>query len=162
MCTLTHIILRTETIDRIEPVYREYLAYMSRFFEIVDVESWSKKAVKNLHRYLTAQDHHIFIVEVSGAVIGFGLVNGHLRFNDDGLAVAEFYIQKAHEKNGHGRRLAEVIFEQFPGNWEVAVTKKNKAALAFWEQVVSAYTAGQFIKKTSPCFAGYGFIFRTS
>jgi predicted acetyltransferase len=73
--------------------------------------------------------------------------------------VAEFYIQKNHEKKGYGRKLAEHVFEKFPDNWEVAVSLKNKSALVFWTQVVSSYTNGKFIKKWNPSFCGYGFVF---
>ncbi|MBU1340564.1 MAG: GNAT family N-acetyltransferase [Proteobacteria bacterium] len=115
--------------------------------------------MKNLHLYLTTEGRHIFILKKSDAVIGFALVNKHLRFNTDGFSVAEFYIQKKYERKGYGRRLAEHVFEEFKGEWEVAVTKKNKPALVFWGQVVPSYTKGEFLKKQKASFSGYGFVF---
>ena len=102
------------------------------------------------------------ILKESEIIIGFALVNKHLRFNHDGFAIAEFYIQKDHERNGCGRRLAEYVFAQFPGNWEVAVSLKNNSALAFWKQVVSSYTYGKFIEKKTCSFSGYGFLFNNA
>ncbi|MCD4721722.1 MAG: GNAT family N-acetyltransferase [Desulfobacula sp.] len=156
------MITRIETIDEIKPIYREYLDYMSQFFEIHDFDSWCKGALKNLQHYLIADDRYIYILKESESIIGFALVNKHFRYNNDGFAVAEFYIQKDHERKGHGHKLAEHIFAQFTGNWEVAITLKNKAALVFWEQVVSSYTNGKFIKKRTDSFKGYGFIFNTA
>ncbi len=155
------MIRKTQTIEKIKPIYTEYLAHMSRFFNIGDVEAWSRAAVKNLNRYVGADDHHIYVLERSGAVIGFALVNDHLRFNADGLAIAEFYVQKEYAKKGYGRRLAEHVFVQFPGRWEVAVTLKNDSALVFWDQVVSTYTKNNFQKKWNHSFNGYGFVFHT-
>jgi len=156
------MIIRIETIDEIKPIFREYLDYMSQFFEIHDYDSWCESALKNLQLYSIADDRHIYILKKAESIIGFALVNKHFRFNNDGFAVAEFYIQKGHARKGYGRRLAEHLFAQFAGNWEVAVTLNNNSALVFWEQVVSSYTNGQFINKSNASFKGYGFVFNTA
>ncbi|MBW2265438.1 MAG: GNAT family N-acetyltransferase [Deltaproteobacteria bacterium] len=153
------MIARIETIDEIKPIFREYLNYMSQFFEINDHDSWCEGALKYLQRYPIEDDRHIYILKESESIIGFSLVNKHLRFNNDGFAVAEFYIQKDHVRKGYGRKLAEHVFAQFSGNWEVAVSLKNSSARAFWKQVVSSYTDGKFIEKRICSFSGYGFLF---
>jgi len=155
------MITRINTIDEIKPIFSEYLDHMSRFFEIAHYDPWCEGALKNLQRYSMADDRYIYILKESEAIIGFALVNKHLRFNTDGFAVADFYIQKNHEKKGYGRKLAEYVFAQFAGNWEVAVTLKNKSALMFWKQVISSYTKGKFIKKRKSLFSGDGFVFKT-
>ncbi|WP_300464341.1 GNAT family N-acetyltransferase [Desulfobacula sp.] len=156
------MISRTDTITDVKPIYQEYLEYIRQFFNITHPASWRETAVKNLHRYAMAEDRHIYTLKVSGAVIGFALINQHLRFNSDGVAMAEFYIQKGHGRKGYGRQLAEHVFGLFSGHWEVAVTRTNTAALVFWEQVVSTYTKGRFLKKRHPSFHGYGFVFNTA
>lgn len=156
------MISRIETIDEIKPIFREYLNYISQFFEINDHESWCEGALKHLQRYPAEKDWHIYILMEADYIIGFSLLNKHLRFNHDGFSVAEFYIQKEYQRKGHGRKLAEYVFAQFPGNWEVAVSLKNNSALAFWKQVVSAYTYGKFIKKKTSFFSGYGFVFNNA
>ena len=150
------MIARIETIDEITPIFREYLAYMSKFFVIADYDSWCEGALKNLQLYSIKDDRHIYSIKESESIIGFAFVNKHLRFNNDGFAVAEFYIQKDHQRKGYGRRLAEHVFAQFPGHWEVAVTLKNNSARVFWKQVVSSYT---FVEKRKSSFSGYGFLF---
>jgi predicted acetyltransferase len=156
------MIARIETIDIIKPIFREYLGYMSQFFEINDYDSWCEGALKKLQTYPIEEDRHIYILKESESIVGFGLVNKHLRFNNDGFAVAEFYIQKDHERKGNGRKLAEHIFSQFSGDWEVAVTLKNDSAQVFWKQVVSSYTYGKFIEKRKSSFSGYGFLFNNA
>lgn len=155
------MIARIKTIDEIKPIFRAYLDHMSRFFKIDNYDSWCEGALKNLQLYSTAEDRHVYILKESESIIGFALVNKHLRFNAGGFAVADFYIQKGHERKGYGRKLAEHVFAQFPGNWEVAVTLKNSSALVFWKQVVSSYTHDKFVKKRKPSFSGYGFLFNT-
>jgi len=153
------MITRIKTTNEIKPIFKDYLKHMSQFFKIAHYDSWCNGALKNLQRYSMTDDQHIYILKESDVIIGFAMVNKHLRFNTDGFAVAELYIQKSHEKKGYGRKLAEHVFAKFKGNWEVAVTLKNSSALLFWEQVVSSYTDGKFIKKRNDSFCGYGFIF---
>ncbi|WP_457551318.1 GNAT family N-acetyltransferase [Desulfobacula sp.] len=144
------------------PIYREYLDYMSQFYEIDNFDRWCQGALKNLNDYSTGKDRHIYIFKKADLIIGFALVNKHSRFNRDGFSIAEFYIQKRYEKKGYGRRLAEHVFAQFPGNWEVAVSLKNNLALGFWKQVVSSYTYGKFIEKNVSSFSGSGLLFNNA
>ncbi len=155
------MIIRTKTINEITPIFKEYLEYMCQFFKINNFDSWCKGALKNLQQYSMTEDHHIYILKKSGSIIGFALVNKHLRFNAGGFSVAEFYIQKKHQRKGYGRKLGEHIFAQFTGHWEIAVSSKNNPALVFWKQVVSSYTEGKFIKEQKASFDGYGFVFKT-
>lgn len=153
------MITRIVTTDEIKPIFREYLETMSQFLDIVHYDAWCETALKNLQSYCLADDRYLFILKKSHRIIGFAMVNKHLRFNTQGFAMAEFYIQKTHEKKGYGRRLAEHVFASFPGNWEVAVALKNRSALAFWEQVVSSLKLDTVIKTKNPRFNGHGFVF---
>ena len=151
------MIIRTRRIEDIKPAFLTYLAYMHQFFEIDNFEAWCNTAVKNLNAYSISDDHHLYTVNKDSTIIGFALVNRHLRFIENGFAVADFFIQPAQTRQGHGRRLARHIFSRLPGKWEVAVTSTNKKALKFWEPVVSEYTNGTFIKKNKASFTGYTF-----
>jgi len=156
------MITRINTIDEIKPIFTEYLAYICQFFAIADYDSWCEGALKNLSLYSIKNNRHIYIIKKSESIIGFAFVNKHLRFNTDGFAIAEFYIRKNYEKKGYGRRLAEHVFEQFPGNWEVAVALKNNSARLFWKQVLSFCTHDTFIEKRNSSFSGYGFLFNNA
>jgi len=156
------MIARIENIDEIKPLFKEYLAYMSHFFVTDNYDSWCEGALKSLQLYSIKDDRHIYIIKESESIIGFALINKHLRFNNDGYAVAEFYIRKDHEGKGYGRRLAEHVFSMFPGNWEVAVTEKNNSARVFWKHVVSSYTHEKYEEKRTSSFSGNGFLFNNA
>ncbi len=155
------MIYRLESINEIIPIFREYLGFMSRFYNINDYDAWCNGALKNLQRYSKSDNGYGYVAKKSGTVIGFGLVNRHLRFNKDGFAVSEFYIQDGHRRKAYGRRLAGHLFNRLPGNWEVAVALKNSPAMQFWDEVISSYTDNQFLKKENESFGGYGFVFNT-
>ncbi len=156
------MISKIKTIDEVTPIFKDYMKHMSQFFEISNYDSWCDGGLKNLQLYSTKQDRHIYILSHSKSIIGFAFVNKHLRFFSDGSAIAEFFIQKQYQGNGFGRKLAQYVFSQFPGNWEIAVTFKNKSARSFWQKVVSSYTSGDFIEKQNALNHGFGFLFNNA
>lgn len=153
------MIARLETIQDIFPIFREYLGWMRQYYTIYNFDAWCEGGVKKLQKDFMAEDRLVYVLKESESIVGFAQVNQHLRFNGDGFAMAEFYIQKKHGQSGRGRRLAEYVFDQYPGPWEVAVAIKNKDARLFWKQVVSSYTADKFLEKKTASFKGTGFLF---
>ncbi|MFH2092455.1 MAG: GNAT family N-acetyltransferase [Pseudomonadota bacterium] len=156
------MIIKIDTIDIIKPVFKQYLTIMNAFFDIHDFDKWSATALNNLKSYIRNTDRNIYAIKEAGHLIGFIFINKHLRFNSDGFAVAEFFIQNNHTKKGYGRYLAEFAFNRFPGHWEIAVTQKNTVAARFWKQVVSSYTQNRFSIEEKPSFNGKGFVFNNS
>ncbi len=51
--------------------------------------------------------------------------------------MAEFFILRKYRRCGVGRAAAEQIFARHPGQWEVAVARKNVAVLSFWRTTMS-------------------------
>ena len=60
--------------------------------------------------------------------------------------IGEFFVVSKFQGKGVGRYAAEKIFNQFPGIWETTQIPENKAAIDFWEKVVTNYSHGQFEK----------------
>lgn len=148
-----------DSVDTIKPIFKTYLGVMSQFFDIYNFDKWCASAIKNLDVYSNNDYCHIYVIKKTDLIIGFIFINGHLRFNHDGLGVAEFFIQNDYAKKGYGRKLAQFAFNRFPGPWEIAVTKKNKSGTLFWKQVISSYTHGHYSVKEKPTFKGSGFVF---
>lgn len=82
--------------------------------------------------------------------MGLVLVNSYTRLaeNKGARAIGEFFVSKEHRKKDVGKEAAMQVFSKFPGRWEVAVAKENAPGLKFWENVISAYTKGNFEKVT--------------
>jgi predicted acetyltransferase len=153
------MISKIQTIEEIVPIFTEYLGCVGRFYELFDFNGWRSKALKNLKRDFLTGDQQIYRLRESGDIIGFAQVNKHLRFNLNGVAIAEFYIGKDHARRGFGRKLAEHVFSQYSGNWEVAVSGNNREGFLFWKQVISDYTSGKYMEKKHAVFKGSGFLF---
>jgi predicted acetyltransferase len=53
-------------------------------------------------------------------------------------ALAEFFILRKYRRLGIGSQAAKLVFERFPGRWEMAVMKNNRPALSFWRCTIAA------------------------
>jgi predicted acetyltransferase len=87
------------------------------------------------------------LIRVEGFLAGFALIN---RFSHSGLsldyAVAEFFIARKHRRFGVGLTAAVKIMGHRPGQWEMAVARKNTGALPFWRRV-AAEVAGPRVEE---------------
>jgi predicted acetyltransferase len=82
-------------------------------------------------------------VEADGRLAGFVLVNRWSALNRlVDHAVAEFFVLRKYRRIGVGSRAARILFERWPGRWEVAVARYNKPALAFWRKAIPAAVDG--------------------
>ena len=57
------------------------------------------------------------------------------RFDID-WSIAEFYIKPEYRKQGFGLSTAKILFENFPGFWEIRSSIKNAGAISFWKKVI--------------------------
>ena len=102
-----------------------------------------------LDEYGSESGRHALIGRALGRPVGFSLVH-HGSVLDPGAtnvrSVAEFFVLRAERRRGLGRLLALETFRRFRGRWEVREMEANKAAQAFWREVIAGYTAGAFVE----------------
>ena len=99
-----------------------------------------------LDHYWVEPERSPFLVRVNGYLAGFVLVaryNYLTGFKDD-WAQAEFSIMRKYRHQGVGEYVARFIFDQFPGNWQVAQIAENAGATTFWRKVIARYTLDNF------------------
>jgi predicted acetyltransferase len=89
------------------------------------------------------------LLRVDGKLAGFALLNqqGHVGRPVD-RNMAEFFVVRKHRRAGLGRIAAHQIFTRYPGQWEVAVARRNVAALAFWRRVIGQHPLAIDIDET--------------
>jgi predicted acetyltransferase len=92
-----------------------------------------------LDSYWTDAARTPILIRAGGHVAGFALINS---FSHSGLpldfAVAEFFVVRKHRRAGVGFTAATEIIRERPGQWEMAVARRNTAALPFWRRVAAA------------------------
>jgi predicted acetyltransferase len=84
-----------------------------------------------------------FLIRADGHVAGFVLIND---YSHSGLPVdylvAEFFVVRKHRRSGVGRAAARQAVTPRPGQWELAVARRNTAALPFWRAVAAEVASG--------------------
>jgi predicted acetyltransferase len=108
---------------------------LNGLFECIDLSS-----------YCEEPERYAFLIKVDDELAGFVLINKVGSSPEVDWNVGEFFVVAKFQAKGVGRYVAEQIFDQFPGVWETMQIPENKAAINFWEKVVTEYTNGQFEK----------------
>jgi predicted acetyltransferase len=77
------------------------------------------------------------LVRCDDHLAGFALVNDRAHSGKPvDRNMAELFIVRKYRGRGVGRAAVERIFARHPGQWEVAVARKNVAALSFWRTAI--------------------------
>lgn len=101
------------------------------------------EAYPHLDAYWTDPDREPFLIRADGHIAGLVLLNRH---SHAGLpldhAVAEFFVVRKHRRGGVGRAAALAAIAPRPGQWELAVARRNLGALAFWRRVAAEAADG--------------------
>jgi predicted acetyltransferase len=121
-----------------------YQLYIHDFTEFVDLNLGDdgRFTYDPLLQYWTEPNRFPFLVRVDGKLAGFALVKKGSDFSDDTEVwdMADFFIVRGTRGLGVGYVVAEQIWRQFPGRWEVRVMPTNALALHFWAKAIARFT----------------------
>lgn len=96
-----------------------------------------------LDAYWSEPERTPYLIRADGHIAGFVLINA---WSHSGLpidhAVAEFFVVRKHRRGGVGRAAARQAIGPRPGQWELAVARKNTGALPFWRAVTAELASG--------------------
>jgi predicted acetyltransferase len=139
------------TLEIAQPGQRPVLENLFQLYTHDFSEFWSGRADGELQEdgrfepyaylgsYWTEADRAPVLIRADGHLAGFALIN---TFSHSGLpidfAVAEFFVARKHRRAGVGLAAACAIIRARPGQWEMAVARRNTAALPFWRRVAVA------------------------
>jgi predicted acetyltransferase len=92
--------------------------------------------------YWVEPDRVPLLIRADGHVAGFALIN---RFAHSGLptdfSMAEFFVVRKHRRSGVGQTAALAILADRPGQWDIAVSRRNIGAQHFWRRVAALAAA---------------------
>jgi len=131
-----------------------------------DVNSFGRYGYKYLDHYWTDENRHPFFIIVNEQYAGFVLINDYcyLQSSEKAKSVAEFFIMRKYRRKGIGKVVATLIFDRFPGNWEVLQHGNNDPSKVFWSEVIPEYTQGEFelLDVETEEWKGQGFVFNNA
>lgn len=93
--------------------------------------------------YFTQANYHTFFITSGQELAGFVIVNTDSDSHGT-RTISEFFILKKHSGKGIGKIAAKMVFDMFPGKWEIHQVANNYNAQAFWRKVIYQYTNGSF------------------
>jgi predicted acetyltransferase len=95
-----------------------------------------------MDNYWSEPGHEVMLIRRDGRIAGFAMVN---RYSHSGLPldhqIAEFFVARKHRRAGIGKTAALAVITSRPGQWEIAVARRNEAAKPFWRGVAAAAAA---------------------
>lgn len=94
--------------------------------------------------YFKGPDVYPFLIKLENEIVGFFMLNKQTSVLDIDWHMAEFFILAKFQGRGIGQQVAEVIWNKFPGSWEVSVIPENERALKFWKTVIALRSSGNF------------------
>ncbi len=113
-------------------------------FEGSDLNEHGVFGYGDLDYFWFEETHAAFIVRVDGQLGGFVLVDNEVVIEDNERSLTEFFVLRKYRRQGVGRTVAQRVFDELPGKWEVRVITANAPAQGFWRRVISDYTGGRF------------------
>jgi predicted acetyltransferase len=103
--------------------YSEYMGW--------DTDEHGAFGYRHLDHYWTDADRHPFFIRVDGRLAGFALVRAGTPHD-----MAEFFVMRKYRRTGVGIRAARMVFERFPGAWQVRQLAENTDGTAFWRSAI--------------------------
>ena len=133
------------------PVFERMMQlYLYDFSEIegfdVDREGLFRPGPSRLESYWTDPDRFPFLIYANSKIAGFVLVNDYtcLEENAGAKSIAEFFVMRKYRRRGIGKAAAFLVFDRFPGKWEVRQIRSNLDGYHFWKRVIAEYTENRF------------------
>lgn len=104
--------------------------------------------------YFEGEDRYAFLVKVGEELAGFVLIHKNGTNPDTEWNMGEFFIVAKFQGKGIGKQAAHLVWQQFPGSWEVTVIPENTPALAFWRKTVNDFTSGEYSEEMKAVYPG--------
>ena len=99
-----------------------------------------------LEHYWSDPDRHPFLIRSDRNLAGFALVRRE-RDPESGQPVtdlAEFFVLRGFRRRHIGTEAAMMLWDRFPGHWQVRVMSENRVACQFWKPLIETHTGGAF------------------
>ncbi len=133
----------------IESVYREFLDDLSvtqtgLFPALGEV---GHSAADHVQRWFAERQVQVLTILQVERPAGFAVVAPGDKLQGAPPAdfrMAEFFVSRAARRLGVGAAAVNLIFDRFPGRWEILEHQRNSAAVGFWRKVVASYTHGKY------------------
>jgi predicted acetyltransferase len=124
-------------------LFEHYIHDMAGLFDI-DTQADGSYAYDTSQVWKNGYD--AYLAKLGDSIAGFALVGPAVNWpgDSDAYDVHEFFVIRRYRKTGCGRRMAEFIWNEYPGKWLVRVLEANKPAVLFWRNAIANHSQGSY------------------
>lgn len=142
------------TLQRAGPEKARAIANLFQLYVHDFTDFWTERRVEigedgrfppypPLETYWRDPTRSAWLIRADGNMAGFVLLNTHSHSGKPvDHSMAEFFVARHYRREGVGRAAALQTIATRPGQWEIAVARRNTGALAFWRGVARASATG--------------------
>lgn len=142
------------TLQRAGPERARAISNLMQLYVHDFTEFWTERRVEigedgrfppypPLESYWRDPTRSAWLIRADGAIAGFVLLNAHSHSGQPvDVSMAEFFVARHYRREGVGRAAALQAIATRPGQWEIAVARRNTGALAFWRGVAAQAASG--------------------
>jgi predicted acetyltransferase len=132
-----------EDLDCVEMLMQFYHYDASEWISL-DVTDNGRYAFRSIERFWQGTDQFPFVILVDGAIAGFAVVDKEVTSAGTDFNVAYLFVLRRFRGQRVGYLVAQQLFTQFRGRWEVYQVEQNVDAIRFWRRVIGDFTQGNF------------------
>lgn len=146
---MSEVVIRQVSPDDRPALQRMLELYQYELSDIWDQELDSRGEFGySLDRYFGESACCPFVATVNARYAGFALVDGAVKLSASGYWMDQFFVMKKYRTQGLGRLMAQHVFGELPGLWEVGQMSANLPAQRFWRKLIGEWTSGAFRERT--------------
>ncbi len=136
---------RRETLDNLFQLYaHDFSDLMAPGMQVDVKEDGRFPRYPPLDGYWRDPDHEVLLIRTDGALAGFALVNSYAHSGEPcDFSMAEFFVVRKYRRGGVGQAAALSAIGARPGQWDIAVSRRNLGAQAFWRHVAASAASGE-------------------
>lgn len=103
-----------------------------------------------LDSYFTTPEREVCLIMAAGRLAGFALTRCDVDGGAGAWDVSEFFVVRAHRRQGVATQAARLLFLRHPGPWTVSYLPANRPAACFWPGLVGQIACGPVVRSEQP------------
>ena len=130
---------RPEDRELLWNIHQKYLYEMTRFYDD-EMDAAGNYHYGYFDAYFTEPERKALLIYAEQSLVGFAMLNvySYIHENPDHV-LAEFTIFPMYRKKHIAEKVADMIFSQYNGRWEVKYNEKNAPAKELWNKVTAKH-----------------------
>ncbi len=120
-------------------IHQKYLYEMTNYYDdVMDQKGNYQYGYFDL--YFTEEQRKAYFIYVDKKLVGFVMINPYSYIDEHpDYVMAEFTVFPSYRQNHIATKVAEKIFNQYGGSWEVKYNERNIPAKCLWNKVCAKY-----------------------